>query len=38
MSQQEAMDRFGSDRPDTRFEMELKDVGESEGFWIRCFF
>ena len=29
MTWQEAMDRFGSDKPDIRFGMELKDV-------IRC--
>ena len=28
MSWQEAMDRFGTDRPDTRYEMELTDVSE----------
>ncbi|GLB58323.1 aspartate--tRNA ligase [Cytobacillus sp. NCCP-133] len=28
MSYQDAMDRFGSDKPDTRFEMELTDLSE----------
>lgn len=37
MEYQEAMDRFGTDRPDTRFGMELKDltdVAERSGFRV----
>jgi len=38
MSYDEAMDRFGTDRPDTRFGMELSDLGESaEGTGFRVF-
>ena len=35
MTWQEAMDRFGSDKPDTRFGMELKDVSRT-GEWRKC--
>ena len=35
MPWQEAMDRFGSDKPDTRFGMELCDVSRSgKGLWL----
>ncbi len=35
MTWQEAMDRFGSDKPDIRFGMELQNVSEVvKGLWI----
>jgi aspartyl-tRNA synthetase len=38
MAYAEALDRFGIDRPDTRFGMELKDVGQAaEGTGFRVF-
>ena len=37
MPWQEAMDRFGSDKPDTRFGMELCDVSDVvKGLWFWC--
>ena len=39
MTWQEAMDRFGSDKPDMRFGMELHDVSRSsERLWICCIY
>ena len=35
MTWQEAMDRFGSDKPDLRFGMELKDVSEVRSMRLR---